>query len=152
MVVLGIAYLKGQHIDGLVFAKNLFIQTVPLLIFAFLLAGMIQTLIPVDLISRWIGKDSGFKGILIGSVAGSFLPGGPFVLLPIIAGLVQIGASIPVLVAMMTGWSLLAVSRLPMEIAILGPRLTLIRLFSVVVFAPLSGLAAWLVLKIFKAG
>lgn len=150
LAALAFAYAKGQHMMGLVVAKNLLVQTLPLLVFAFILAGVIQSLMPADLISEWIGKESGFKGILIGSVAGGLLPGGPFVLLPLIAGMSQIGASIPVLVAMMTGWSLLAVSRLPMEIAMLGPKLTIIRLVSVFIFAPLAGLVARLIVRVFN--
>ena len=129
------AYQKDKHLEGLVVAKTLVIQILPLLIFAFILAGMVQVLIPAELINKWVGAESGFKGILIGSVAGGFLPGGPYVTLPIVVGMYRIGTSIPVLVAMITGWSLIAIARLPMEIGILGPKLSLIRLASVIIFA-----------------
>lgn len=144
------AYRKGEHLRGLVIAKNLIFQILPLLIFAFILAGFLQVLIPSDLIARWIGKESGLKGIFIGAIVGGLLPGGPYVTLPIVAGLVKIGASIPVLVALLTGWSLIAVMRLPLEIGILGPKLTLIRLASVIFLAPLAGLIARLIIKVLK--
>ena len=152
LIAFVVAYNKGQHVKGLIVAKDLTIQVLPLLIFAFILAGMIQVLIPPELISKWIGQQSGFKGIIIGSIAGGLLPGGPYVTLPIVVGLAKVGASIPVLVAMITGWSLIAVGRLPMEIGILGPKLTFIRLASVIIFAPLSGLMAKLIMKLFKIG
>jgi uncharacterized membrane protein YraQ (UPF0718 family) len=144
------AYQKGKHLEGLGIAKTLFVQLLPLLIFAFILAGMVQVLIPAELVSKWIGAESGFKGIVIGSIAGGLLPGGPYVTLPIVLGMYKVGTSIPVLVAMITGWSLIAVARLPMEIGILGPKLTLIRLASVIIFAPLAGLMAMLIMKIIK--
>lgn len=48
------AYQKGggAHIIGFKSAGNLFIQVIPLLIFAFIVAGMIQVLIPKELISN----------------------------------------------------------------------------------------------------
>ena len=89
-------------------------------------------------------------GIFIGSLAGIILPGGPYITLPIAAGVLQLGASIPVAVAMITSWSLIGLFRLPMDFAILGPSFTLIRLASVIVFAPLAGLLAKLIMKFFK--
>lgn len=150
LIAFFIAYNKGKHLEGFVIAKDLTIQVLPLLIFAFILAGMFQVLIPTDLIAKWIGKESGLKGIFIGTIAGALLPGGPYVTLPVVVGLAKIGASIPVLVAMLTGWSLIALARLPMEIGIIGPKLALIRLASVVIFAPLAGLMAKLIIKVFN--
>lgn len=144
------AYRSGRHVEGLMISKNLLLQVTPLLVFAFILAGMAQVLIPAELIAKWIGEESGFKGIIIGSLVGGFLPGGPYVTLPIIVGLAKIGASVPVLVATITGWSLIALARLPMDIGILGPRLALIRLASTFMLAPLAGLLAQFIVKVLK--
>ncbi len=151
-VALVLAYQKGRHIEGLVNAKNLILQVLPLLVFAFLLAGMVQVLIPKALISKWLGQEAGFKGILIGSATGAFLPGGPFITLPIVMGFVKIGTSIPVAVAMITGWALFSIARFPMEVGILGPRLAVVRLASVIVLAPLAGLIASFIVRVFKIG
>ncbi|MBA7485673.1 hypothetical protein ES707_21223 [subsurface metagenome] len=118
------------------------IQIVPLLIFAFIIAGMIQVIIPYELISRWIGTESGFRGILIGTVAGGLAPGGPYISLPIAVGLLRTGASIGTMVAFLTGWSLWAVARLPMEVGIMGWKFTLIRLACTFFFPPIAGLIA----------
>jgi uncharacterized membrane protein YraQ (UPF0718 family) len=142
------AYMKGKHMEGLINAKNLTLQVLPLLVFAFLLAGTVQVILPKAVISNWLGQDSGFKGILIGSAAGAFLPGGPFVTLPIVMGFLKIGTSIPVAVAMITGWALFSIARFPMEVGILGPKLAFIRLASVIVLAPLAGLIAKLIMRV----
>jgi uncharacterized membrane protein YraQ (UPF0718 family) len=147
-----LAYQKGRHVEGLANAGNLALQVMPLLVFAFLLAGLLQELIPRELISQWIGHESGFKGILVGSAAGAFLPGGPFVTLPIVMGFIKIGTSIPVAVAMISGWALFSLPRLPMEVGILGPRLALIRFASVIVLAPLAGLIARVIVQVLKIG
>ena len=63
--------------------------------------------------------------------------------LPIVAGLLRSGASAGTMVAFLTGWSLWAVSRLPMEVGgILGWKFTLIRIASTFFFPPIAGLIA----------
>ncbi len=144
IALLYIGYQKGggEHIVGLKSAGNLLVQIIPLLIFAFIVAGMIPTLIPHEIISRWVGVESGFRGLLIGSALGGLMPGGPFVSMPIAAGLLRTGASIGTMVAFITAWSLLAVSRLPLEIGLLGWKFALIRLACVFFFPPIAGLIA----------
>jgi uncharacterized membrane protein YraQ (UPF0718 family) len=117
-------------------------QTLPLLLLAFLVAGLVQALIPRELLARWIGESSGLRGILIGTVAGGLMPGGPYVNLPVAAVLVRAGAGVGTMVAFLTGWSLWAVARLPMEVGILGWRLTLARLACTFFFPPIAGLIA----------
>jgi len=152
IILLFIGYYKGQgqHILGMKSALSLTIEILPLLIFAFIVAGMIQILLPPELLSRWIGAESGMRGILVGSVAGGFAPGGPFVSLPIAAGLLRSGASIGTMVAFITGWSLLAFSRLPMEVGILGWKFTLVRLLSTFFFPPIAGIIAQAIYTIAK--
>ena len=144
IVLTFIAYNKGggEHILGLESAGGMLLQIVPLLIFAFIVAGMIQVLIPTEIISTWIGAESGFRGLLIGSALGGLTPGGPYVSLPIAAGLLRTGASIGTMVAFLTGWSLWAVTRLPLEMGLMGWKFTLIRLACVFFFPPIAGLIA----------
>jgi len=98
--------------------------------------------LPRELVAKWVGAESGFRGILIGTVAGGFSPGGPYVSLPIAAGLLKSGAGVGTMVAYLTGWSLWAISRLPMELGVLGWRLSLIRLACTFFFPPIAGLLA----------
>ena len=65
IVLTVITYTRGggEHILGLKAGGNLLLQIVPLLIFAFIVAGMIQQLIPTEMISKWVGAESGFRGI-----------------------------------------------------------------------------------------
>jgi len=138
LVLLIIGYQKGggEHIVGLKSGGILLLQILPLLIFAFIIAGMIPVLVPTEIISKWIGAESGIRGILIGTVVGAVMPGGPFVSLPIAAGLLRVGASVGTMVALLAAWSLWAVSRLPLDIAILGWQFTLIRLACTFFFPP----------------
>lgn len=150
LILVFVGYYKGLHIDGMKSAFNMVIQILPLLIFAFIIAGMIQVLLPKEALAKWIGAESGLRGILIGTVAGACVPGGPYVSLPIAAGLLRSGASIGTMVAFLTGWSLWAVVRLPMEVGIMGWKFTLIRIVSVFFFPPIAGLIAQMLTKIIK--
>jgi len=140
IVLLLIGYQKGQgqHITGMKLALNMTYQMLPLLVFALIVAGMVQVLLPRELLSKWVGAESGIRGILIGTVAGGLSPGGPYVNLPILRS----GANVGTMVAFLTGWSLWAVSRLPMEVGILGWKFTLIRIASTFFFPPIAGLLA----------
>lgn len=133
---------EGEHILGLKSAGNLLLQIIPMLIFAFIVAGMIQHLVPAEMISKWVGAESGFKGILIGTVVGGFMPGGPYVSMPMAVGLLRVGASIGTMVALLTSWSLWAITRLPMEVGIMGWKFTMIRLACTFFFPPIAGLIA----------
>jgi uncharacterized membrane protein YraQ (UPF0718 family) len=143
-ILLVVAYSQGdgRHISGMKLALTMTGQMIPMLVFALIVAGMVQVLLPRELLARWVGVESGMKGILIGTLAGGLSPGGPFVSLPIVAGLLKSGASVGTMVAYLTGWSLWALARLPMEVGILGWKFTLIRIASTFFFPPIAGLIA----------
>lgn len=142
IIFLFIGYSKGQgqHISGIKSALNMIVVILPLLIFAFITAGMIQVLLPQEVISKWVGSESGIRGIFIGTAAGALVPGGPYLSLPIAAGLLRSGAGIGTMVAFLAAWSLWSVARLPMEVGILGWKFTLIRVACTFFFPPIAGL------------
>lgn len=141
-LVIGYSKGQGQHITGLKSAMNMTLQILPMLIFAFIIAGMVQVLIPQELLSKWIGAESGIRGILIGTFAGALTPGGPYVSFPVAAGFLRAGAGIGTMVAFIAGWSLWGISRLPLEVGILGWRFTAVRLACTFFFPPIAGLIA----------
>ena len=152
IILLFIGYSRGesQHIIGLKAGMKMTVEILPLLIFAFIMAGMIQTLLPRELLSKWVGEESGLRGILLGTMAGGLTPGGPYVSLPLVAGLLRAGAGVGTMVAFITGWSLWAVSRLPMEIGILGWKFTAVRLATTFFFPPIAGFIAQTIFSGFK--
>lgn len=141
VVLLALGYYRGEgeHLQGLRSGGGMILDILPLLLCAFIVAGMVQVLLPRDLIAKWVGAESGFRGILVGTVAGGLAPGGPYVSLPIVAGLLRSGAGVGTMVAFLTGWSLWAIARLPMEVGILGWKFTFIRLATTFFFPPVAG-------------
>ena len=142
LLIIGYSKGEGQHIAGLKSGMKMTVDILPMLVFAFIMAGMIQTLLPQELLSKWIGEESGIRGILIGTVAGGITPGGPYVSLPLAAGFLRAGAGIGTMVAFITAWSLWAVSRLPMEIGVMGWKFTVVRLACTFFFPPIAGFLA----------
>lgn len=150
LLFIGYSKGEGQHIRGLKASLKMTMEILPLLIFAFIIAGMIQALLPREMLSKWIGEESGIKGILLGTMAGGLTPGGPYVSLPLAAGLLRAGAGVGTMVAFITGWSLWALSRLPMEIGILGWKFTVVRLATTFFFPPIAGFLAQTIFSGFK--
>ena len=144
LVLVGYYRGGGEHLAGMRTGLALTWQVLPLLLFAFIVAGMVQVLVPRELIAHWVGAGSGVRGIFIGAAAGGLAPGGPYVNLPVVAALLRSGAGVGPMVAFLTGWLVWAVSRLPMEVGILGWKFTAIRLISTFVFPPVAGLIAQL--------
>ena len=150
LLIVGKMKGDGQHVEGMKFALKLTYEILPLLFFAMVVAGMATVLIPQELLSRWVGAESGMRGIFIGTIAGALTPGGPFVSLPVVAGLFQAGAGAGTVVAFLTSWAIIAVSRLPLEFGILGWKLTVVRLLCSFFFPPIAGLLANIVAKGFR--
>ena len=144
VVLLAIGYFRGEgeHVSGITSGMKLFLEIIPLLIFAFIMAGMIQELVPKETVASWVGAESGFRGLIIGTLAGAVTPGGPYVSMPIAAGLLRSGAGIGTMVAYLTAWSVWAISRMPIEIGMMGWKYTLIRFSCSFFFPPIAGALA----------
>ncbi|UCC69553.1 MAG: permease [Armatimonadota bacterium] len=140
--LLVVAYAHGVHAEGIRSALRTFLPILPLLLAVFTIAGMVEVLIPKEKVAALLGDQAGLRGIALGCLAGAVTPGGPYVSFPVVATIYHAGAGVGTIVAYVTAWSLWAVARLPMEIAIIGPRLTLIRVLSTLIFPPIAGLIA----------
>ena len=145
-VLVVVAYYRGGQsaaVGGLKVGGKMMVNVFPMLLASFAVAGLAQVLIPREFVARWLGQASGMKGILISTFAGAVsAPGGPYVSFPLVAAIYQAGAGIGPVVAFVTSWSLLAVTRIPMEASLIDPRVTLVRLATTFFVPPLAGLLA----------
>lgn len=122
-------------------AGERFLEIMPRIALALIAAGFIGVLTPSEPVARYIGADSGFTGILLASLVGGFVPGGPILSFPIVVVLYKAGAGLPQLVAFLTAWSVFAFHRvLIYEVALMGWRFSAVRLTSSLVLPPLAGL------------
>jgi uncharacterized membrane protein YraQ (UPF0718 family) len=131
------------HVQGLKTSGKNARTMLPRIVVALLLSGFLTALVPTELVASWIGKTSGLKGILIGSLLGGFTPGGPVTSFPIVVVLFKTGAGIPPLIAFLTAWSVFAFHRIiAYEIPLMGVRFVLLRLLSCLILPPLAGILA----------
>ena len=85
MIALAARRRDGSLRRGLDLSWTTVKRTIPLMLVAFAIVGFVEELAPQEIVRAWIGPGSGIQGIFIGEVAGTFLPGGPYVVFPLIA-------------------------------------------------------------------
>jgi len=144
LILLIVAYSQDKSVclSGLKVGGKMFINILPLLVSAFIIAGLVQVLLPKEVISNWLSDNAGFKGILIACLAGAITPGGPYVSFPIAFSLYKSGAGIGCTVAYLAAWKMWMIAGIPFEIAFLGPRITFFLRASLFIFPPIAGLIA----------
>lgn len=101
----------ARFVEILIDDAFLFANMMPNLLAGCLVGAFIALLLPREMVNRWVGAESGFTGLLIATVAGAILPGGPFTIFPIAATLAALGADMGAIVALIVSWSLLGYSR-----------------------------------------
>ena len=145
IVLMAVAWFQGG-LDpvwrGLLAGCEMLLVVLPMLVAAFLTAGLIQTLVSKDAIKRLLGHDAGTKAILMSALAGGLTPGGPYVAFPIAASFLVSGAGIGSVVAFVLAKDLWAFTRLPMELALLGHKITFTRMALCAFLPVLAGLFA----------
>ncbi|MDW7671385.1 MAG: permease [Bacillota bacterium] len=130
LLLAGAAFYQGGLTmvgSGLFIGAKTLVSIVPILVMAFLVAGFVNVLISKGTVSRWLGKEAGWKGPFYGSLLGAMVPGGPFFFYPLMATLILQGASVGTMISFVAAKTLWNIGRLPMEIAFVGSRLTVIR-------------------------
>ena len=100
---------------------------------------------PQDLIQQWLGPESGWSGLLLAELIGLLLPGGPYVVLPLIAVLFQAGAGLGPAVTLVTSWAMLALISVTFELPFMGWRFTAVRWGTGLLVPLLAGAVAMLI-------
>lgn len=102
-------------------ARHLFLIMLPRTIIGLTGAGFMAELLPQDQVRALFGPDSGLAGVMLASVVGALVPGGPVVAFAVGAAAVKAGAGLGALMAFITGWSIFSMTRtLTHEAAIMG--------------------------------
>ena len=123
------------------------------LLLGFLFAGLMDVLIPAPALSRWLGDERPGRGILLGWAAGLLIPGGPYLVFPIIANLFQKGAAPGPVISLLTAKTLVSPIRmLTYEAPLLGWPLTLARFIPGVLLPPVMGLIGQWLYGLFQGG
>ncbi len=148
-----VAFFKGPTLPvrGLAASARLFRGVWIELALGFLLAGLLEVLLPESSISRWLGAERPGRGILVGWGAGLLIPGGPYLVFPVVANLFRNGAAPGPLIALVTAKTLVSPIRmLTYEAPLLGWPLTLARFIPGVLLPPFMGLVGQWLFEVFE--
>lgn len=89
-----------------------FINIVPRIALGVVGSGYIAAIIPSEIITGWLGPDSGWLGVATAVVAGAATPGGPVVGFSIGAVALKSGGGAPQVIAYVIAWALFAFQRM----------------------------------------
>ena len=117
----------------------------------FLLAGLVDVLVPSATLVKWLGAERGPRAILAAWAAGLLLPGGPYVLFPIMANLFAKGVGAGALVTLITAKTLVSPIRmLTYEAPLMGWPITLARFVPGLVVPPILGIVGQWLFELFR--
>lgn len=124
---------------------QLVLMIAPIILIAMVISCYVRKLLPTALVERWLGSESGLRGLAVAIVGGMVTPGGPFAAFPLVVGFYRSGASFEVCVAYLTAWTVLGLNRvLIWELPFLGFDFVLLRLL---ISLPLP-VIAWMLAKL----
>ncbi|MCS7233545.1 MAG: permease [Synergistetes bacterium] len=139
LLTLSLVLLKPDRmISGLIYAVKTYIELFPMVLSVAFLAGLISELLTSDLVKKIVGKESGFKGMLIGATFGALMVGPAYVFYPLFRDLIDKGASLRVIAATIGAWAI-RLQAVPLAVAILGFKFILFFNLLIFVYALVSG-------------
>ena len=118
-------------------------STVPRIIAAMGVAGFIWVMLPRDKLTRLVGQESGWRGLVIATGAGIVTPGGPAAAFSLLAVLGGAGADRGALIAYITSWAMLGLQRvLVWDVPFMGAEFSMTRLLISLPLPIVAGLIA----------
>ena len=136
-----IAYQRGPKVLTTSMCEGTldFINIVPRIALGVIGSGYIAAVIPQEIITGWVGPNSGWLGVATAVVVRAATPGGPVVGFSIGAGALNAGGGPPQVLAYVIGWALFAFQRLLLwEIPFMPARFVWFRAAVSVLFAFLA--------------
>ncbi len=119
------------------------VETVPRVVVAIAVAGMIWVLMPRERISALVGRSSGMAGLVLATIAGAITPGGPTSAFSLLAMLGALGADRGTMIAYIASWATLGMQRILIwDVPMMGPDFSLLRIASTLVLPVAAGLLA----------
>jgi len=129
VVALLIAFIKDKEkaIKSLKIAGKSFIRMLPMVFIIIIIIGLLLGFVPANQISRFVGEQSGFLGILLVGVVGALMHIPALLSFPLAASLLEKGASVSAVAAFITTLTMIGTITLPLEIKELGKKMALLR-------------------------
>ena len=123
---------------GIKYALKTFLYLLPIIISVAYLTGFISEIVPKETIAKVVGKESGFKGKLLGGIFGTLMVGPAYVFYPFFANLINNGASVGVIAVTIAAWSI-KIQWLPFALSILDIKFVLLLNLFIIIYAFSNG-------------
>ncbi len=137
--------VKGTDVvwDALVGDLGLLLDLMPRVLVALSIAALIWVLMPRDRMSALVGSDTGLRGLVVATIAGTITPGGPSSAYALLAVLAASGAERGALVAYITAWATLGMQRILIwDVPFMGAEFAILRFAISLPLPILAGLIA----------
>lgn len=129
ILLLGISYYKNKKKTKMALKKawKAFENILPEFLGVIMLVGVLLAVLNPQVISKMIGNNSGFFGVIIAAIVGSItlIPG--FVAFPTAGMLLQNGAGYMQIGAFLSTLMMVGIVTMPVEIKYFGKKLTILR-------------------------
>jgi uncharacterized membrane protein YraQ (UPF0718 family) len=146
-----IVYFRDGSERALAILSNdlgIFVSMLPKMMAGCLVSAFVTRLLPREVVARLVGTESGFLGLLIATLMGAVLPGGPITIYPLAGAFLVLGADAGTAIAFITAWNLLGYNRaLIWEMPFFGVDFVLWRVLVAVPLPFLAGALARLVTR-----
>jgi len=109
---------------------------------------LVALLLPREVVTRWIGAESGWLGFVVAFLAAAILPGNPLTIFPVAGALLVVGADVGAVVVFITTWALIGYQRaLVWELPFLGPDFTIWRIIVCLPLPFVAGILARMAMR-----
>jgi uncharacterized membrane protein YraQ (UPF0718 family) len=118
---------RGKTMTGLKKGMRMFLNILPALLNVLILVSIFLYVVPPPVLTRWLGRGTGWAGIGSAAVLGSIslIPG--FIAFPLGAILVRSGVSYQVVAVFITTLMMVGILTLPLEAKYFGLKVSIIR-------------------------
>lgn len=124
----------------------LFIEILPKVAAGCVIGALITILVPREVVVKLVGTESGARGLVIATVAGIVVPGGPFTVFPVTVAFLSIGADRGAAAAFVIAWHVIGLNRaIIWEMPFFGPDFVMLRMAVSVAFPFIAGVTARLI-------
>ncbi|MGG0655319.1 hypothetical protein [Rummeliibacillus pycnus] len=148
IILISISIIKDQNKtkDALLKSWKMFRNLIPSMLSIMLFVGLSLSILTPSFISSIIGEKSGFIGIVYSAIIGSVALIPSFVVFPLGNTLVQNGAGLPQVAALMSTLMSVGITTLPMEQKIFGRSFAYSRNASALLMSIIFSYIIWVVM------
>lgn len=148
IILISISFIKDRNKtkDALLKSWKMFRNLIPSMLSIMLFVGLSLSILTPSFISSIIGEKSGFIGIVYSAIIGSVALIPSFVVFPLGHTLVQNGAGLPQVAALMSTFMSVGITTLPMEQKIFGRSFAYSRNASALLMSLIFSYIIWVVM------